>query len=86
MADRMEVNILGKVIGTCDGWDQGDTWLIIFHDFVPNDLGKKFLVTWHDNCQQLQLDFERGVVEAVLKDDTVKEFFPFWRVFEIGEA
>lgn len=84
--NNMEVKILGKVIGTCDGWDQGDTWLIIFHGFKPNDLGKKFLMTWCDDCQQLQLDFERGVVEAILKDDSVKELSPSWRIFEVGEG
>lgn len=87
MTDRINVTFLGKVIGTAGGWDQPDTMAICFYDFIPNALGKKFLVTWREyEDDMLQIDVEKGKVEAVQKNETCRELFPSWRVFEIGEG
>lgn len=34
--ERMEAKILGRVIGTADGWDQVDDQAICLYDFQPN--------------------------------------------------
>src|SRR5882757_8785985 len=38
----MELTYLGKVIGTCSGWDQSGDSELLFYNYTPNVLGNKF--------------------------------------------
>lgn len=35
MKDRTDLICLGRIIGTCTGWDQNDTESFTFYDFEP---------------------------------------------------
>lgn len=70
--DRVPISILGKEIGTGTGWDQLDSWAIIFYDFQPNDLGQQFLKQSKvKENTDLCIDYETGNVE--LTEGKVKE-------------
>jgi hypothetical protein len=68
--EPMEVKVLGKIIGKASGWDQGDTAAFNFMDFVPNELGKKFLTNLPNrDIGCLVVDFENGTVEYYEKQE-----------------
>lgn len=33
MTDRIPLIICGRTIGTCDGWDEADTLVMVYYDF-----------------------------------------------------
>lgn len=60
---RIEVKVLGLVIGTASGWDELDTCVLYFYDFEPNNginLPSKDLV----------VDFEDGLFMTYDDDGT----------------
>lgn len=79
----MEMQVLGKIMGTASGWDQVTDWGIHFYDAQLNDLGKKFVPDWPagKSCD-LFIDFDKGVVEAYVIDytGTVIRLIPDWSV------
>lgn len=38
-----ELTILGKVVGTCGGWDQGGDNSLVYYKFQANELGQQWL-------------------------------------------
>lgn len=57
---RIEVKILGAVLGTASGWDQyGDNGLQ-FQDFIPNVDFQSMIEICHVFC----IDFESGEIEG----------------------
>lgn len=63
--ERMEVKILGRVIGIASGWDQADTHAVQFYDFEP----APGVALVSSTCQIV--DFESGSVYSV--DDEGRE-------------
>lgn len=35
MSDRIDLIVLGRKIGTCDGWDSVDELAHVYYDFIP---------------------------------------------------
>lgn len=69
----MELLYLGKVIGTCSGWDQCGDQELCFYNYVPNTLGKKFLQMTHISGEEsiydsISIDTETGNVTLYLRD------------------
>ena len=66
----MEIRVCGKLLGECGGWDQSDTFTVLFTQCSFNDNGLKFLdppIGMKDTIKkatdlQLLIDFESGVV------------------------
>lgn len=58
MTDKIEWNVLGRIIGTASGWDQADTFVINLYDFEP---AKEVPL---DPSECIFIDFESGKVEA----------------------
>lgn len=70
MTDRRETNLMGKIIGTHSAWDQLDNWALVFYDFSPNDLGKRFVPDF-SGPRDLAVNFENG--EASVHDENGNE-------------
>ncbi len=93
----VDCKVLGKVIGAHAGWDSGGEFVIQFYDFIPNELGMKFLFPFFEDRVKsdcLVIDFENGVVEDYasqsskfqdieeeMKPDIITKLAPNWSVF-----
>lgn len=66
MSERIEFEVMGRVIGTSSGWDQVDTWAMHLYDFVPAEgiILPKGGVTF---------DFERGLATSYTDSGTIIE-------------
>ncbi len=71
---RMDVVVLGRKLGTADGWDTIDTASFVFYDFISE---VESLVT----ADTLNVDFENGVIETRTGD---RELFTADIVTAIG--
>jgi hypothetical protein len=69
MSERQEWIILGRVIGTATGWDQGDTFVIQIYDFEPAP-GVNLPA---DEC--ISFDFEKGLAQTYDDAGQTKESF-----------
>lgn len=54
MSERLEWEVLGRVVGTATGWDQQDTWIMMLYDFEPAE-GVEL------PSGDVSFDFERGL-------------------------
>ena len=62
-AERLDWEVMGRLVGTATGWDQQDTWVMMLYDFVPVE-GIPF------PTGDVTFDFERGTV-TLYNDDGV---------------
>lgn len=69
--DTMQCSFLGTDVGMCSGWNECDTFCIIFYKIVFNTKGKELFGL--DSCDALFIDFERGVVDLTINEDDVEE-------------
>lgn len=88
----MEIIYLGKVIGTCSGWDQSGDQELVFYDYTPNILGKKCLQMTHISGEEsiydsISINTETGNVTLYLRDVEIPIEVD-WSVFnrEKGES
>ena len=78
MKERIDVVILGRMIGTATGWDQSDDFSMIFYDFEPKDDVEI------PTASSINIDFVSGKVEAYhetgVKDEKLgyEELEVFW--------
>lgn len=63
-ADPAELKLLGKVIGTFEGWDQFGEMSFVFYDFIPTKNASLPI------AKTLNIDLETGVIQQV--DDNNK--------------
>ena len=88
--NRMDVKILGVVIGTASGWDDQDTCAVTFYDVELNDIGRKFFkstsIAADESVPAIAVDFERGIVEVYINrdDETPEKVVVDWAVFNKG--
>ena len=54
MSERLEWEIMGRVVGTATGWDQQDTWIMMLYAFEP---AEGIALPSGD----VSFDFERGL-------------------------
>lgn len=69
---KLEIKILGKIIGTCQEFDETNTAIIQFHVVTLNDLGRKWLLKTIDASTiyySLYIDFNLGYVH--LNEETI---------------
>ena len=60
--DRIEVIVLGRKIGTATGWDELDTAVFAFYDFIPEQNAKV------GACSALDVYYDAGITEEYLGD------------------
>jgi hypothetical protein len=61
---RFDVIVLGRKLGTCEGWDQAGDQTYIFYAFEPASEAELPL-------GYLQVDFESGILEVSNANDTI---------------
>lgn len=63
MSERIEIKLMGKVLGTADGWD-GEMPTFAFYDFQPAEgISLK--------AGDLQIDYETGMFDIVAESGDV---------------
>lgn len=62
--ERVEVDILGKTIGTCTGWDEIDTLILVFYDFVPDEVHKDSLIEG-----DITVYYDKGLIRYYYDDE-----------------
>lgn len=88
----MELLYLGKVIGTCSGWDEGGSQELCFYNYIPNELGKKFIDPHIDihpaRYDSITIGTETGDVSLYYKSSSWEKIEVDWSVFnrEKGET
>ena len=65
-----ELKLLGKVLGTYDGWDEVDTLCVQFYDVVLNEAGQK-LFGWNSPISTMGLDLTEGIMEVYDDQGTI---------------
>lgn len=56
--ERDEAEVMGVVIGTCDGWDMVDTLNVVFYDYKSNPEFCRWLPDGDVN-----FDFNKGTID-----------------------
>lgn len=86
MTARVDLHVLGKIIGTFTDWDEVELGAFLHYSFEPNELGEKFLPGWKDIVEgekNLFINYQAGVVEAYrVINDNVIHLIAKWGVFE----
>ena len=68
--NRDEAEIMGMVIGTCDGWDIVDTLNVVFYDYQPSREFSRWLPAGDVN-----FDFNKGAIDYFSEDGTLIRTF-----------
>ena len=72
MNDRIDVTVLGTVIGTASGWDEIESDCLAFYDFRGNiDFGNAILDPFKEVYESISLNFTTGEIEAYEGDQVV---------------
>lgn len=86
--EPVECTVLGKVLGTMTGFDFVDDMCLCFYDFVPGELGKKFLRAQKvEESDSLTVNFENAAVQLDHYQETPESEYKFtivnpdWSVF-----
>lgn len=82
MEDRMEVKLLGKVLGTASGWDEVDDHCVVFYNLATNTFGQKLLKFWGEDYRDFEVNFVTGEVVIIKSDDNRLAVKLLWRHFE----
>ncbi len=61
MRERFDWHLMGVNIGSATGWDMQDTFAIVIYNFIPNDVGLKF-VPEVKSGDDITVDWEAGTV------------------------
>lgn len=78
----MKMKLLGKIIGTADGWDEYSDNGIMFGNPVFNEDGRKFIRNLVRAADSISIDFETGEVSVYFKGETDDHSVdPDWSVF-----
>lgn len=83
---RMNIKLLGKVLGTAEGWEEPDTFVLQFMQIELNELGNKFVRGHAQNTKYctLQIVIESGTVELISPfTAAVAKVNPDWSVFNV---
>lgn len=94
MAQELEFKVIGKVIGTGNGWDQSDDWACIIYNICFNELGAKFVrldsirsQIPQDRMIDISINYDTGEVELYIDcpdedaEQAVINVTPDWSVF-----
>jgi hypothetical protein len=62
---RIDVTVMGSIIGTASGWDEMDSDCLCFYDFEVSSSFKPLLNKFKDNkAESISVNFTTGLVEA----------------------
>lgn len=84
-------HIMGVEIGRASGWDQQDTFAVIIYDFIPNEVGKKFVPGYEQQIKSLEhhdlcIDWDTGHVAVFTDDGQEFQLAADWSVFNKTRA
>ncbi len=72
MSKRIDVTVLGTIIGTASGWDEVDIDCLMYYDFVPNlDCSHAVLEKFPDKSDSISINYTTGVIEAYDNDKVI---------------
>lgn len=70
MSERLDWELMGRLIGTATGWDQHDTWIMMLYDFEP-------LEGLALPSGDVTFDFERGTATTYNDDGVATDVVDF---------
>ncbi len=78
------LKVLGKVVGTVDGWDPVDELSHVYYSFRPNDIGMKWLKDWPvAGCFDISINFLTGKVERYDESSNAFSVEVDWSTFNV---
>jgi hypothetical protein len=81
--ERVPCVMLGHQIGTMTGWDQEDTWAVIFYEFEPNNLGQDFVPEFNSQeDNHLVVAYDTGQTFARMTNGEERSIVQYWSAFD----
>lgn len=62
--DRIEIKVLGTLIGTASGWDDVDVNHLQYYDFIPDPSFTPFQRESFSNSTCMSINLDTGLVET----------------------